>query len=216
MNHKINNKILIFDMDGVLFDTAAASSQATIDLYPGMTPEIQKEILTGNFHEELAKYKYLKKQETEEEKSARQKQYSEFKSQMPLFSGVKELLERLHGLSYIIVLNTSARERNCLPLLEKSKIIHLIDFAATADVLQSKTEKFHLIEEKYNVGKEDVLFVTDTLGDIKEAKQANVPTIAVTWGAHDKSFFTREPHSNLIKIVDTVTELENFIEQYWK
>ena len=60
----------------------------------------------------------------------------------------------------------------------------------------------------------DMLFVTDTLGDIREADIAGIPTVAVTWGAHDESYFNREPHENLLKIVSSVSELEGFIEAF--
>ena len=75
-------------------------------------------------------------------------------------------------------------------------------------------DKFNLIAEKYGVENKDMIFITDTLGDIREAEIAGVPTIAVTWGAHDISYFTREQHTNLVKIVDTPEELESWIRQY--
>lgn len=90
----------------------------------------------------------------------------------------------------------------------------MFDFIATAELTKNKTVKFKLIEEKYNVNSHNILFITDTLGDIKEADIAGIPTIAVTWGFHDKSFFEREKHSNLVIIVDTIKELEDFIKEY--
>ena len=131
-----------------------------------------------------------------------------------MFSGVRELLEKLHKQGYILVINTGAYNRNCIPILEYSKITHLFDFIATAELSKSKLEKFKLIEDKYGVVKKDILFVTDALGDVREANIAGIPTIAVTWGVHDKSFFEREKHSNLIGIANTVKELNDFIEQY--
>ena len=70
---------------------------------------------------------------------------------------------------------------------------------------------FKLIKEKYNVDSNDLLFVTDTSGDIREAEEAGVPTIGVTWGGHDRHYLTRGGHKNIVKIVDTVAELEGFI-----
>ena len=58
-----------------------------------------------------------------------------------------------------------------------------------------------------------MLFITDALGDLKDADIAGVPTIAVTWGVHNKSFFEKEKHINLIGIVDTVEELSNLIKK---
>ena len=49
------------------------------------------------------------------------------------------------------------------------------------------------------------------LGDIKEADIAGVTTVAVTWGVHDRKYFAREEHLNVLGIVDTVAELKDFI-----
>ena len=170
--------------------------------------------MCGNFHEELHKFKLTNQpiQETPEENKARSVAYSAKKLRTPLFEGVKELLEKIYALGYILTINTSALERNCLPLLEYSGVAKLFDFVATAEVSKSKVEKFKIIEEKYGVKKKDMLFVTDTLGDIREADVAHVPTVAVTWGAHNKIHFTREPHENLVAILDSVSELESFIK----
>lgn len=200
-------------MDGVLFDSEAVAVQSLMYQYPGMTKEMQKEVLTGNFHEEIAKITILKIEETEEEKSDRQRKYAEDKAKSPMYDGIKELLTNLHKDGYTIAMNTSALDRNCIPLIEGAGITNFFDFIATAELSRSKVEKFKIIKNKYGVEESNMLFVTDTLGDIREADLAGVPTVAVTWGAHDRSYFSREPHDNLIGIVDTVSELEAFIKK---
>jgi len=207
----MKKKVIIFDMDGVLVNTSSIAKESIFKSHPGLTEEMHEDILSGNFHEGLEKYSYLRKPETEEEKKIRQKEYSERKSKAPIFNGIRELLEKFHKLDYVIILNTSALDRNCMPILENLKIAHLFDFIATGDLSKSKIEKFKLIEDKYNAEKKDILFITDTLGDVKEADLADISTIAVTWGAHSKSFFEREKHSNLIGVVDTIEELSDFI-----
>lgn len=210
----MKTKIIIFDLDGVLFDSTAIAEKNMLDLYPDITNEMHKEVLTGNFHEEVAKLTIPRKIETEEEKKIRQSQYSKDKSKVLMYEGMKELLIHLHSKGYILILNTSALDRNCLPLLENQNIKDLFDFLATAEISKSKVEKFKMIEDKYTTPKEDVLFITDTLGDIREADIANIPTVAVTWGTHDRSYFNREPHENLIGIADSVSELRAFIEKH--
>ncbi len=82
---------------------------------------------------------------------------------------------------------------------------------ATAEVSKSKVEKFTMIKDRYGVDKSDMLFITDTLGDVREAYIADVSTVVVTWGAHDASYFKRENFQNLQKVVNTVNELETAI-----
>jgi phosphoglycolate phosphatase len=57
---------------------------------------------------------------------------------------------------------------------------------------------------KYKVNASDCLFVTDTLGDIKEAHHMMVSTVAVTWGYQSKATLERGVPSY---IVDTPQEL---------
>lgn len=207
----MNNKVIIFDMDGVLFDTIPYAKKNTLEGYPGMTSAMYKELHSGNYHEELKKHASIKKEESQEDEGRRRLAYAEKKKDSPLFEGIKELLNELHDFGHILVLNTNAFEKNCLPLLEKKGIESLFDMIATADLSTSKVEKFELIEKKYNAHKNDTVFITDALGDVREAKTAGIPTIAVTWGVHDISFFKREKHHNLIAVINTVKELRNFL-----
>ncbi len=208
----MKRKVIIFDMDGVLFNSNEVAKQHMKNLYPGLTDEEHNEILTGNFHEEIAKISLNRIVESEEETLARKLKYSQDKSKVPMYDGMKELLVELHNDGYILALNTSAYERNCLPLLENTDTKNLFDFLATAEISKSKVIKFKIIEEKYLCRKEDMLFITDTLGDIREADESSIPTVAVTWGVHNVSYFTREVHNNLKKIVNSIDELRSFIK----
>ncbi len=209
----MKGKIIIFDMDGVLFDTIPYAEKSTRDGHPGMTSQMYKELHSGNYHEEIEKYLHLKKRETEEEKEARCLEYSTKKMNSSLFVGIEALLQELHAQNYTLVLNTNAFERNCLPLLERTGLKSLFDFIATAEVSKSKVEKFMLIEKKYGVSKSDMIFITDALGDVRESNAAGVPVVAVTWGVHDRRFFNREKYPHLVGIVDTVEELRDFLIQ---
>lgn len=200
-------------MDGVLFDSVSLANEYIRKKYPDITDEYHQEMMTGNYHEEYAKLKtfFPSPEKSDEEKLLQKETFSEMKSRVPMYSGMKELLQKLHQEGYILALNTSAYNRNCLPLLEREELTLLFDFLGTAETSKSKVEKFMMIENTYGLHNKDTLFVTDTLGDIREAAEAGVPTVAVTWGAHDRSFFEREENSNLIGIVDTVLELRDYI-----
>jgi phosphoglycolate phosphatase-like HAD superfamily hydrolase len=208
-------KIIIFDMDGVLFDTIPYARNIFLKNHPGTTNKMYNEIHTGNFYKEASKYSYLRIKETKEEKLKRNLEYAEKKSKSKMFKGVKNLLLNLYNSGYLLVLNTNAYNVNCLPLLKNAGVDNLFGFIASADISKDKVEKFKLIQEKYDLNKENlIIFVTDALGDIRDADIAGVRTVAVTWGVHNREFFEREEHSNLIGIIDTVQDLFNFLGKY--
>ncbi len=201
-------------MDGVIFDTIHLSKKALMESHPGITEEQYSELHTGNFHEEIKKYSHLKTELTDEEEEKRKVAYSESKSKSTIFDGMKDLLVDLHKLGVILVLNTSAYNRNCLPLLEVSSMTNLFDFVADADLSKSKVEKFDLIVHRYNLAKEELLFVTDAVGDVVEAETAGIPTIAVTWGASSEAHFKKENYRYLKQIVNTVSDLRNSLIKF--
>ncbi|MSR71135.1 MAG: HAD family hydrolase [Candidatus Taylorbacteria bacterium] len=206
-------KLIIFDLDGVICDSPKLVNDFFMNMFPTMTQEHANEILCGNFHDELEKFKLTNKkiEETPEEEEMRRNKYMRDKENIPLYDGIKELLEKLRNSGCIVAINTSALEKNTLPVLEKTKIRGFIDFIACAEVSKSKVEKFKIIQEKYKVAKEEIVFVTDTLGDIREADISGIPTITVTYGAHNTSFLTREHHENLIAVVNSVSELGDLL-----
>jgi phosphoglycolate phosphatase len=204
-------KLIIFDMDGVIFDTAGIAIREMTRKYPDLTQEIVDEILCGNFHEEAEKLNLTRIEETEEEKLQGRLLYSAEKRRAPVFEGMVHLLESLYAQGRILALNTSATGQNCIPLLEEAGVEKYFDFFGTKEISRSKVEKFFLIQEKYNIPFEETVFITDTLGDLREAEIAGVPTVAVTWGAHSKNFFLREPYKSLIGIIDSVESLRDFL-----
>jgi len=76
-----------------------------------------------------------------------------------------------------------------------------------ADVHPSKVKKMHMIFDKYKTHPSECLFVTDTLGDLREAKKAGVDAVAVDWGFHRVETLKK---GDPIRIVDVPNDLLDF------
>jgi len=70
--------------------------------------------------------------------------------------------------------------------LENKNIIKDFSDVLGAELFISKTGRIRKLLEKYNISPQDVVYITDTLGDILEAKNCGIKSIAVTWGLDDR------------------------------
>lgn len=80
-----------------------------------------------------------------------------------------------------------------------------------ADVHKSKAEKFRMLFKHFGEGTRYV-FITDTLGDLREAEKVGVQGIGVTWGFHPRARLER---GNPWAIVGTPKELEEKVMEFF-
>ena len=71
--------------------------------------------------------------------------------------------------------------------------------------------KFQHLFEKYNLNKDNVLFITDTLGDILAANKIGIKTIAVDFGFHERE---RLEKGNPLRIVSQFEDLLPSVEEF--
>jgi len=83
------------------------------------------------------------------------------------------------------------------------------------DIHASKVEKFKMIFEEYGIKASETLIVTDTVGDVKEAKEVGMKSIGSSWGLHEPERlikngvdFMAEKPKDILKGIEKILMLE--------
>ena len=121
---------------------------------------------------------------------------------------VKEVLLKLWERHMLFIV-TSAGERNIIEYLKNNGLFHLFQEVLGFESCPSKVEKFQLLFAKYGLAPEHCLFVTDTLGDILEAHQVQLKTIAVDFGFHQRERLLK---GNPLMIISNFSEIISIVQ----
>jgi phosphoglycolate phosphatase len=176
------NKFILFDFDGVIIDSfeSAFKIEKMLRKNDEFTKDHFRKNFEGNFFEEREKMQKV---------DYTPQQF--YEAYQPIFielQPVPHISEALQVLSesYPLIIISSAVTDNIHSWLEKNGLASYFVDILGADVHRSKVEKFKSVFESHHVASSDCVFITDTLGDIREADQLHIRTIAVTYGCHPK------------------------------
>lgn len=115
---------------------------------------------------------------------------------LPMRDEVKRAVAELAKRHRLFIVS-SGGERNIREYVRRNGVDVFTDILGL-ERHASKVEKFHHLLEKHGLEPLDCLFVTDTLGDILEAKRAGIPVVAVDYGFHERERLERgEPRAIL-------------------
>lgn len=194
-------KVIIFDFDGVIHDTfdytLATLKRLTDD---AVTAEELKDAFNGSVHaakslspEVLQAYF---KEQTEAAKA--------WSVEAEIETGLRSLAEKVP--LYIISSNC---EESLNLYFQNNDMTDVFQEVLGKQTHKSKVEKFKMLAEKLSLPMSDFIFVTDTVGDIKEAAKVDLKTIAVDFGFHDKERLEDAgPH----KVMSSPAEMFQFLE----
>jgi len=181
-------KLFLFDFDGVIVDSLEIYEKTVTDCLKKINQPLTRgreeflELFEGNFYESLVERgidldKFMKASVN----ILAGVDYSKMKP----FGAMRPVLDELKKNHPLIVIssNDSPTIQEALRLYNFNGIFQDI---LGSDFMFSKKEKILYASKKYNVALEDIYYIGDTTGDIKEGKQAGVKTVGVTWGWHSK------------------------------
>lgn len=181
-------KFLLFDFDGVLVDSLDVYEKTVTDCLKVINQPLTRgreeflELFEGNFYESLVqKGVDLGKFMAASVDILSKVNYAEMKP----FDEIRPVLHKLAKNHSMIVISSN-------DTLTITEALRLYDFNGIfseilgSDFMLSKKDKILHVSEKYNAPLQDIYYIGDTTGDIKEGKQAGVKTGGVTWGWHSK------------------------------
>lgn len=203
-----NEKFILFDFDGVIVDTFNLCLEINRKLHDEPLSEEEYRVqFEGNI------FDYLKTIN----KGAKKKGVNFFDYYNPELMNlepVPEMVDVIISLadSYRLVVISSTINSPIQAYLKKYNLLQYFDKVFGADVHKSKVEKIKMVFNEYNLQPSDCIFITDTLGDMREAAKMNVQSIGVTWGYHRND---RLEQGNPITIVGTPKELMSQINSYF-
>jgi len=194
-------KKIIFDFDGVIHNTFDLDFSINKELCPGLTEEEFRDFFDLNF--------LLEKTHSEENQLIfREKEHEAFKL-LKIEEKIKEELISLKKEFYLSIV-TSNTLRNLKIYIGNNSLDGLFEEVLGEESHKSKEKKFNMIFEKFNLTKENCVFITDTAGDIKEAKKVGLKIIAVDFGFHERKRLEKE---NPDIIISDISEIRSAINK---
>jgi phosphoglycolate phosphatase len=107
--------------------------------------------------------------------------FAEKESPPAIFDGLGEVVRKL-AESHLLAVVTGNTEGNVWAFLEENGLEGCVCAVYGVDMPGSKVEKILMAKSQFAAGGEAVFMVGDSVSDIREAREAGVKSIAVSWG----------------------------------
>jgi len=206
-NH--SKKIILFDFDGVIAD----SFQAAFAVHKMISPHIVEDDYRSWFEGNINNWKDTAGPGTHRSDIDFFTEYlPKMKNEVEMVPGILKIIEKL-AHSYTLIIVSSTITSPIREFMEQHEASQYFTEIMGNDVHQSKVEKIKMVFTKYKVNPEQCVFITDTLGDLKEAAQAGVDAIGVSWGFQRQETLLK---GNPFYIVEKPEELPAAILNYFK
>lgn len=195
-------KTIVFDFDGVIADSFDIAFEVGKMKRPTLTLESYKEKLKTNIGQAVF---------TEPEGDIKidfQYEYAKKMAELELSPIKKAVLQKLSE-KYNFHIISSTDTQTIQDFCETNGILNYFGDILGYDIERSKVKKFQILFEKNRLNPKEVVFVSDTVGDINEAREVGVGTIiTVTDGYQDKEMLDAAHPTH---IFNSIADLEKVL-----
>jgi phosphoglycolate phosphatase len=159
-------KIIIFDFDGVIADSFDIALEVNQMSKPTLTHEQYEQVWNNNITDVVYKHKVVKKIDFH-------KEYAKKFKTLPLKGNIKTALKALSS-EFKLFIVSSTITNTISDYLKRHEIFDCFTEILGNDVETSKIKKFKMLFDKYKINPAEITFISDTSGDINEAKKVNI------------------------------------------
>ena len=172
---------IVFDFDGVLVDNYDLVFKIFKKYDKKLTPENFLDIFNGNSMETLENRNI----DIKNFLIYFSEEYLDYSKNERINKEIIKILNKLSKKYRLFII--SSNSETVINFLLKNNRINVFKKVLGIETNFSKTFKFKLLEEEYKISPQNTIFITDTLGDVKEAHKRNYKVLAETFGYHNKT-----------------------------
>ncbi len=215
LNHEA--KLIVFDWDGTLMDSAAhivaclQNAITELNLEPRTDDELKNIIGLGLREAFYALYPQADDEElTSLTLRYREHFFDQTATPCELFPGARELVEELAEKGYFLAIATGKGRNGLDKVLTETGMGQFFPFTRCADETHSKPHPQMILDiiDYYGVNPEETIMVGDTEYDLLMANNAEAHSVAVSYGVHDKQ---RLLNCNPLTCLDNVNDLHEWL-----
>ena len=197
--------IIFFDFDGVIVDSFAFCFKI-VDSREYITESEYRQRFEGNVYDATRKFKKPGTIVTDF--------FASYTPELMKCEPITEMVKAIKVLAqtYTLVIVSSTETDPIDTYLRKCNLRQYFSEILGSDVDRSKVNKIQQSLKLHDVEPQNSVFITDTLGDIREAEKCHVASIAVLGGYHNLETLQK---GNPLAIIKSGDELINAVESYF-
>jgi phosphoglycolate phosphatase len=211
-NKEAKRKIIFFDFDGVIADSFSVLFEINKQINPKIkTKDDYSNLFDGNIND----WKKTSSKSQEEIKKADDDFFARYAAQMAnvkVIPGMEDAVRELAKPYALIIISSTITSLIDGFLRSNRMLSYFEEFDGDEIVHNNKTERIAAALEKYGAQPGDCIFITDTLGDMREAARCGIASIGVEWGVQKKENLRK---ANPFRIVEKPEELFQAVSDYF-
>ncbi len=205
------NRFVLFDFDGVIADSFSAAYKTANTYCTHKTEESYKKQFETNIWESENDLVTGDHSACKHDLNWWETFVPIFESESTLFPHMDEVVRKLAGQYRMVIISSSVKHA-IESFLKKHGLEDCFEEILDSDVHRSKRVKIDMVFEKYGVDASTCIMVTDSKGDVDEARDRGVDSIGVTWGYNGRAPLMA---ANPWRIIELPVEIPNAVNEFF-